>query len=236
MNEAKKPDNVRAAKRGIWFFMRTVLIIVLFAALAWAAFSYAMNYSNLYILTTEGLQVRASSVLGEVQTEDLQEYFTPAFLLEDAELNGTVYDDYTIANFDYRVEVEGITVAPWASTARATVIDRMRSLTGDLSAEKKPDDADSSETYPPPEWEAGMYTVYFRRISGRWYIYKMQLIEAAPTEEPKPTPDMSLTPILAVTPTPSTSPSASLPATPSIPSTPDASDTAQTPEVEPGAE
>lgn len=216
MADRGKPTGPRAAKRGVWFFMRTVLLIAAFALLCYGIFTMAMNTTNLYILATEGLQLRAECILQDGPEEELRSYFTEAFLSKDALLATTVYDDYTITSFDYRISVESVRAWPWSKSATMVVMERMASMNGSILADKKPESAPEDAEYPIPEWESGKYRLYFSNRNGRWYIYQMTLLEAAPSEQPLRTPDMRMTPLPAyTTPPPESTPTPRPTATPS---------------------
>ena len=190
-------------KRGIWFFMRTLLLILLLAALGYGAFATAMNASNLYILSVEGLQLRAACILQEGDQSVLTEYFTGQFLENDPALYNGVYQPYTITNYDYRIEVEKVSVMPWSGTAAVTLVDRMVNLAGKWNEQQtEQEGTEEEEAAVLPKWEEARYLVRFRKMDGRWYIYQMQLIEAAPSQAPKPTPDPEMTPRPMATPTP----------------------------------
>ncbi len=197
--EQKTLSGARMAKRAIWFFMRTVLLILLLAGLCYAAFETAMRSSNLYILATEGLQLRAQCILQDGPKEQLRSYFTSGFIQEDAELTAGTYSDYTIKDFDYRVEVKAISVLPWSQTATVTVLTRMAGMSGAINDDKRPEGATADAVYPLPEWKDGRYLLRFWIRDGRWYVYQMQLLDAAQSEEPKRTPDPNRTPIPAAT-------------------------------------
>lgn len=193
--ERQKLSGARMARRGIWFFMRTVLLAVLLVALCYGVFTTAMRASNLYILATEGLELRAECILQDGAQVELREYFTEAFLEKDTALSHTVYEDYTITNFDYRIEVEGVSVWPWSQTATVTVIERMAAMTGTLNEDKKPEGTAEDAEHPLPEWQPGRYLLRFRLKDDRWYIYQMQLLKTVASEEPKRTPDMRMSPM-----------------------------------------
>ena len=91
------------ASRSIWFVARTLLIIVLVAALGWYVFTVAFNASNMYILATEGMQLRSECVLQSGEELELTEYFTGEFIQGDELLASGKYDDYTITDYNYRL-------------------------------------------------------------------------------------------------------------------------------------
>lgn len=202
VKQEKKPTAVRAAKRGIWYFMRVILIVALIALACYGVFTTAFRAANMYILVTEGLQLRAECIVADGPKEELKAYFTEAFLSRDTLLTDTPYDDYNITSYDYRVEVNGFSVWPWSKTASFTVTSRMSSMSGVIREDRIPENAPEDAVYPLPEWEDGRYEVRFRLDNGRWYMYQMQLVDAAPTPVPLRTPDMNKTPVPMPTATP----------------------------------
>ncbi len=202
MPHGKEPmTGTRMAKRGIWYFMRTVLILVAVVGLCYGVFQMAMHASNLYILATEGLKLRAECILQDGNKVEMGEYFTQTFLDQDQELKKDRYADYNISSYDYEISLEGISVWPWSKTASVTIVERV-SINGSIRDEAKPQDGEADAEYPLPEWKPARYIVRFIKYEGRWYIYQMQLKEIAPSQAPLPTYDPSLTPLPAVTPTP----------------------------------
>ena len=183
------------ASRSIWFVARTLLIIVLIAALGWYVFTVAFNASNMYILATEGMQLRSECVLQDGPELELTEYFTAQFIEQDELLHSGKYDDYNVNDYNYRLSVEGFSLNPWAERATLEVIERVDQLQGAIIADRIPEDAPEGAEYPLPEWDAGRYKATFRKIGGRWYIDELILLEANPSMEPKrtpaPTPDPS---------------------------------------------
>ena len=194
--------------------MRTILLIVALIALGVGVFVYAMRAANLYILASEGLQLRIACILQDGPKETLPAYFTEAFLAGDSQLNASPYEDYTITNYDYRVEVESVSVFPWSNSATVTVVERMHSLNGEINEDKRPEGAAKEDRFPPPEWEGARYTLRFRLIDDRFYISQMQLMEKAPEVSLLPTPDMSKTMIPAATQTPAITATPTATATP----------------------
>lgn len=191
-------------RRGIWYFMRTVLIVAAVIALCYCAFVTALRMGNLYILATEGMQLRATCILEDGDREQLRQYFTDDFLASDTALGSRTYQDFTVTNMDYRVEVKGISVWPSSEYATVTVDDRMASLSGDYNG------ADASVS-SLPAWQGARYQLGFARDGDRWRIYQIRLLQATPSGEPAHTPDPNMTPFVAptrspvVTPTPTPS-------------------------------
>lgn len=173
-----KLSKARMAKRGIWYFMRTMLIIVLVGVLAVGVFMTAMRISNIYIIGTEGLQLRMNYILQDESILTMQEYFTARFLAEDTAMQNNIYDDYDITSFDYRIEVNGFSVWPWSTTAELTITEDMYAIKGSILESKIPEDADPEAEYPIPEWNAGKYRVNFVLNDNRWYIDGMEWISS----------------------------------------------------------
>ena len=176
------------ASRSIWFVARTLLIVALVAALGWYVFSVGFNASNMYILATEGMQLRTECVMQDGPMLELTEYFTEEFINNDELLVSGKYDDYTVSDYSYKLSVEGFNLNPWASRATLQVVERVEQLQGSINSDRIPEDAPEGAEYPLPEWEAGRYKMTLEKVNGRWYIDELILIEAEPSMEHKRTP------------------------------------------------
>lgn len=195
------------ARRSIWYVLRAVLVAAAVLALALGLFLTAMNVSNLYILATEGMELRAKTILTHSSVLDLTPYFTEGFINGDPSLTEGRYDGFTIKTYNYRIDVESFSTSPWSDTATFCVTERML----DVSAVQ----TDTSETAAKltlPEWTDARYDVVFIKEDDRWYISMLRVVELDPPMEAKPTPDMSL--LNTASPSPSLSPAVSPSASP----------------------
>jgi hypothetical protein len=181
------------AGRSVWYVLRTFLLLLAIAALCWGVFLTALNMGNLYILATEGMKLRAESVLQDSPKLELTEYFTGRFIENDKLLAQTAYDNYTISDFTYTLSVEKLVTMPWSVSASMQAVERITSMSGNINSDFLPEGADPAD-YPLPEWRSGRYLITFAKVEGRWYISTVTYIEEAPDEKPKNTPDMSLLP------------------------------------------
>ena len=172
------------ARRSIWYVLRTLLILVGIAVLCLTVFVTAMHVSSIYILVAEGLEQRAGVILQAGAVEELTEYFTEDFVALDAALYAGKYDDFTVTSFIYKLNVNSLFVLPWDSSATVRVTEKMLSITGTPN-DNVPADA------ALPAWTPAKYAIKLRKISGRWYISDMILLEENPEEAPLPTPDYS---------------------------------------------
>lgn len=197
-------SRARIARRSIWYIMCTVVLVVLLLGLCYGVFTSAMRASNLYILTTEGLKLRAKVAVVDGSRESLPDYFTNSFIETDSMLNTQAYDSFTITDYDYRVTVKGISVWPWSTKATVTVVDEMAFISGAYHEEQLAGEDESAAPEPPslPEWPRSMYKLYFELQNNSWYLYQMELLDAAPSEAPKHTPDLRMSPMPVPTPTP----------------------------------
>ncbi len=177
----------RVARRSIWYVIRTLLIITAIVSLCLGVFVTAMHVSNLYILATEGLPLRAECILKDGDVLSLSEYFTGEFIENDTYLYKGLYSGFTVSSFDYRVEVESISVLPWNTRATMQIVDEMASLSATAN-----DKSDGSAKLDIPAWTPARYIVSFTKEGSRWYISALTLIEENPVQAPKPTPNMSL--------------------------------------------
>lgn len=200
--QAEKTElkRLRIARRSVMYLMRTLLFFTLGAIVCIAAFMTAERTSNLYILTTEGMAMRAKCVLENERTNDLQEYFTLGFLDQDAALTAGTYANYTITSSDYSLSVENISVLPWSMSATVTALEGV-SLKGSINADQL-SEGESAANYPLPEWTPVRYRIHFLNSNSRWFISELEILETNPTGEVLNTPDPNLTPRPMATPTP----------------------------------
>lgn len=182
-NKKEKINPLGTIRRTIWFVLRAVLLVSLLLGLAYAVFTEAMYISNMYIIVTEGMELRAETILKNGGKADLDQHFTEDFLNNDALLNDYPYGNYLVDNFDYRYEIKGVSVLPWASSGSITYEERVPVISGSPVS----DDV----TEPMPAWESMIYTVNLKRIEGRWLIDSLTVVERNPEDEVLPTPDYS---------------------------------------------
>lgn len=175
------------ARRSIWYMLRTLLSVALVIVLCLGAFVTAMHISNIYILVTEGLELRAEYVLQGGEITALTEYFSEEFVAKDPALYDGAYADFKVTNFIYKLEIKNLFALPWHRTATVKVYEKMLSVSGTPN-EGTPEGA------VLPEWPAALYNVKLTKTDGRWYISDMLLLMNAPEEQPLPTPDYSLLP------------------------------------------
>jgi len=198
--EPKEIRRLRAARRSMMYVVRTLMLIILAAILCIGAFLTAERYSNLYILTSEGMALRAECVFADGARNDLEEYFTLTFLDNDPAMSDTTYSNYTITDYSYDLTIEKISVLPWSMSATVTATERV-SLRGNINADQLSEDQNPAD-YPLPEWTPKRYKIKFINANARWYISELVLIEENPDSSNLGTPDPNMTPIPAATPTP----------------------------------
>jgi len=198
--EPKEIRRLRAARRSMMYVVRTLMLIILAAILCIGAFLTAERYSNLYILTSEGMALRAECVFADGARNDLEEYFTLTFLDNDPAMSDTTYSNYTITDYSYDLTIEKISVLPWSMSATVTATERV-SLRGNINSDQLSEDQNPAD-YPLPEWTPKRYKIKFINANARWYISELVLIEENPDSSNLGTPDPNMTPIPAATPTP----------------------------------
>ena len=198
--EPKELKRLRAARRSMMYVVRTLMLIILAAILCIGAFLTAERYSKLYILTSEGMALRAECVFADGARNDLEEYFTLTFLQSDPAMSDATYSNYTITDYNYDLTIEKISVLPWSMAAVVTATERV-SLKGNINADQLGEDQNPAD-FPLPEWTPKRYKIKFINANARWYISEITLLEENPDSANLATPDPNMTPILAATPTP----------------------------------
>ena len=182
------------------YVVRTLLLIIMAAILCIAVFLTAERISNLYILTSEGMALRADCVLADGARNDLEEYFTLTFLQNDPAMSDTTYSNYTITSYNYDLAIEKISVLPWSMSATVVATERV-SIKGNINADQI-SDGQNADDYPPPKWTPVRYQITFINANARWYISELKVLEENPDLSNLGTPDPNESPIPAATPTP----------------------------------
>ena len=100
------------ARRSIWYMLRTLLSVALVIVLCLGVFVTAMHISNIYILVTEGLELRAEYVLQGGEITALTEYFSEEFVAKDPALYDGAYADFKVTNFIYKLEIKSLFALP----------------------------------------------------------------------------------------------------------------------------
>ena len=173
-------------RRVIWYALRTVLVISVILALCYAVFTEAMYVSNMYIVTTEGMALRADAILTAGSVSELEQYFTEEQLLSDPMLYSDEYSGYTIESYDYRFSIERIMVLPWGKTGSITYVERIPTIVATADSEMAEEGGSGA-----PEWTSVRYSVVLSKTEGRWLISGLTVLEQDLQEEALPTPDYS---------------------------------------------
>lgn len=186
---------LRTARRSLAYIIRVILLTLVGILVCVLAFFEAERLSNLYVLSTEGMSLRCSAILGEpVEQDALRDYFMLVCLNNDEALASDTYAGYTVTDHDYELAIEKISVLPWASTASVTAVENV-SVKGTAAGS-------DTEGADLPPWESVRYRIDFVNGGTRWYISAITVLERDPEGKPLHTPDPNATPLPMATPTP----------------------------------
>ena len=183
-NTRREANPLGTIRRVIWYALRTVLIASVILALCYGVFTEAMYISNIYIVTTEGMSMRAEAVLRSASVSDLRQFFTEEQISRDVLLYRGDYHDFTVESYDYRYEIKGFRVYPWKTVGTVTYIERIPVINATPNTE-----SDSGAV--APAWTSVRYERQLTKIEGRWLISALNIEELDPAEEVLPTPDYS---------------------------------------------
>ena len=170
-------------RRLVWFVASRLILICILLGMLVCAFYMCLNTANIYVILTDGLKQRAEVILTQQDAEKLNYYFHADFLSTDPALEGafdgtSVYDDYTITDFDYELTIERLWAWPWDSHATCTIVERVPEITGSVISSRK-----SEASAEIPSWRGGRYDLTLVKAGGSWKIIGMQqtheLLEAA---------------------------------------------------------
>lgn len=176
-------------RRLLWFVATRLVMISAIVGLLTLVFYLAMNTANIYLLLSDGMQLRAEVILTRDNAEELTSFFTNEFLLEDEALaiglsEQSPYVDYNISSFNYEMSMEWMWSWPWENTATAVIVEKVPRIVGSVRSSSKDLAKAGTISSTPPSWYGGRYTVTLSRINGQWKIAGLKqtqlIVEATP--------------------------------------------------------
>lgn len=163
-------------RRLVWFIATRLMLICILGGMLVCGFYMCLDTANIYVILNDGLQKRAEVILTQQDAESLNFYFHADFLSTDPALEGafdgtSVYDDYTITDFEYDLAIEKLWAWPWDKYATCTVVERVPEIKGSVISSRR---AEASPTVPG--WQGGRYDLTLVKNNGEWKIIGMQQI------------------------------------------------------------
>lgn len=161
-------------RRLIWFIASKLMLVCILLGMLICGFFMCMNLANVYVVLDEGMEKRVEVILTREDAEQLNKYFHYDFLNADPALAGafdgtSVYDDYTISDFEYELTIEKMWSWPWDDYATATVVERVPEIKGKVISSRV-----SEVSSEIPQWIGGRYNLTLIKDSGEWKVAGMQ--------------------------------------------------------------
>ena len=174
--------------RAMLYVLRVAVVIGLVALIFVVAFNTAMNLGSIYIIATEGMELRADVALGNASAEELTNYFEKDWIASDTLVQNSPYAGFKISSYNYTIRLESMSAWAWSSTGTARVVERVTAISGSSTSGET--DADGN-ALTPPAWQQTTYELTLRKDGeGRWYIAGIEEIETedqAAQNQPSPT-------------------------------------------------
>jgi hypothetical protein len=174
--------------RLITLLARKGLALLVILGLLTTAFISAMNLSQLFILINDGMELRANTILGKNEGENLSKYFDQTFLDGDTLLQHSVNDPYyKIKGSSYSLKIQSLWAWPWQTRVTAVAQERV-TLEGELKTDyQTAEQLASPEKFPAPAWENYVYDIILeKRENGSWIIREIRPVEALPASTARP--------------------------------------------------
>lgn len=194
---------MKYVRRLLWFIASRMMLVCIILLVMVMAFYMAMNAANIYILLSDGMNLRTSVILTREDPEALNNYFRADFLQNDQALNvglsnQSPYIYYDITDFEDNLTMEWVWSWPWEDTAQATIVYRVPEIKGSVISSRKDLVTDGTLSESPPVWQGGRYRMTFYRVNGQWKIAGMTqtqvLLEPTPLPTQTPAPTSSMAP------------------------------------------
>ena len=189
------------------YLLRILIALALCAGVFSFAFNTAKNLGSVYVIATEGTELRADVALGAADKSELTGYFAAEWLEEDALINNSPYANFHVTSYNYTFKLENMTAWAWSDTATVVATERVTALVG-TATDGSVDEVGNSLS--APDWTDCRYRITLKKNSeGRWYISAMDVLEEIPKATASPAPSESPEPGLpasAVTEAPTQTP------------------------------
>jgi hypothetical protein len=166
--------------RGIWFFAKIAIAILVVISLMAVGYIVARDVANVYIITTDGMKLRAGVALGTQDSSDLYKFFSGTSVADDDELKNGKYDEFVIRDFEYKLKVKSLWCNPWRKTAEVIVVESVVNIEGKSSST-----AEEEEEVVIPEWPRREFKLSFINLDDKWLINEITVREYL---DPEPTP------------------------------------------------
>ena len=171
-------DSTRKFLRLIWYLFSRILVWLAVIPLIVLSFFAAMDYMNVRILTSDGLEARAGVIIAGDDPTPLSKVFSKGFLESDTMLNSDVYRQYIVSDFDYDIDLPFILIMPWKQTVTLRITETVTDIDAEIYSGAE-NAAEISET--PPEWQSATYDITLVRYEENWRIVSMEPVDPAPT-------------------------------------------------------
>ncbi len=164
--------------RFLWYLVSRVLIWGAIVPLVLLSFYAAMDYMNVRILTSDGLEARAGVIIAGDDPTPLSKVFSKGFLDSDTMLYSNLYRQYIVSDFDYTIEIPIVVIMPWRDTVVLRITEQIDDIEAEVYASVE-NSASVSET--PPEWNNATYELTLVRFENNWRIVSMEEMQEEPT-------------------------------------------------------
>ena len=171
-------DSTRKFLRFIWYLFSRILVWLAVIPLIVLSFFAAMDYMNVRILTSDGLEARAGVIIAGDDPTPLSKVFSKSFLENDTMLNSDLYRQYIVSDFDYDIELPFIIIMPWKKTVTLRITETVSGIDAEIYSGAE-NAAEINEN--PPNWQNATYDITLVRYEENWRIVSMELVELAPT-------------------------------------------------------
>ncbi len=205
---------MKYALRVLLFIALLLLAVLAVTGICVIGFKIAEASGNVYVIASEGMQVRAATILmpNDAKTGDITKYFTSECIAEDYALRDNPYIGDRITSFDHRATVQSIWAQPWNNKATVTLTETVNTIRGTHLTGEVDENGLQKETACAP-WEKRQYKLTLRYAQQRWLIEKLEILavlepDPTPTQEPPMSDVRTTTTTTTATPEPTLSPSA----------------------------
>ncbi len=190
----------------VWFWVKIILGVLLFATLAQTVYQYASSMSTVRIVVADGFAQRASEILNppaEDKDSSLENFFTRDFIASDRMIYDNPFASEAIKSYNYRFNIEAIRVDPFRDRAYLTATESVTGIEGFHEKDEDSEQPSSSEQLLEDYWPPRRYKITCVKTGGNWYVQSIDSDEILPVQStPTPEPTITARPTRTPLPTP----------------------------------
>ena len=173
---------MKRTRRFVWYLASRLALVVFLFSMCIFVLYYAMNATNIYAVLKDGMAQRAKIIMMDEDDTNLTKFFLESYILRDQNIQNALidqspYEYYTIRGIDHRLSLTWYWAWPWDNIAHVSFTEKIPLIDGRLNMSyASPAQELYGENYQaPPPWPNANYDATMVKVNNRWYIKSLSI-------------------------------------------------------------